>query len=118
MGTAGQKPTSFADLYRRIKYLKLANQHLESLIKERSKGSFVSHVGATFLGDDKHSSQDVPTGEVKFHASTINLQLKVMEYLHDIHYLEREQRESKKIPTLFGNGKERAELVIEVRNFN
>ena len=41
-----------------------------------------------------------------------------MEYLHDNHYMEREQRESKKIPTLFGNGKERAELVIEVRNFS
>jgi len=112
--TAGQPATCFKDLYRRIKYLQLANQHLDNLLKERhSRSSFVSHVGSSFLNEDSNKQQE-PTSEIKRYSNTINLQLSVMDYLFDSKYLLREERCEEKVPTLFGNGKERAELAIKL----
>ncbi len=76
--------------------------------------TFVSHVGS-FLGDDKPAilMQEVSTSDVKNHLNTIDLQVKVLDFIQD--KCKNTDTEVKgKVPTLFGNGKERGELVSKV----
>ncbi|XP_057314867.1 zinc finger FYVE domain-containing protein 26-like [Hydractinia symbiolongicarpus] len=115
LGTASGPPSSYTDLYGRLSYLHLANKHLDHLVKERSnRSSFVSHVGSSFMGDDKNlSNQEIPTSELKRHLSTVNLQIDVTKFLCDVTTVDNSHGD-KKIPTLFGNGKERADLAIKL----
>ena len=110
MGTAGRPPSSYIDLYRRVIHLDKANKHLEHLIKERScRSSFSSH------GDDKvFNNQDIATSELKRHQSTIELQIEVTNYMYTAMIPTEGNCDNERIPTLFGNGKERAEVVIKV----
>ena len=116
LGRAGNPPSSYSDLYQRTKFLHLAKTHLENLLKERtSTSSFVSHVGAAFLGEyaNKEANKEASVSEIKRYLNTVQLQLDVTEFL-----FKQKNKDSitvKGIPTLFGNGKERAELAIQVR---
>ena len=122
MGTAGQPPKSYIDLNRRLTYLQKASKHLEHLIKERTtRSSFVSHVGSSFLGDDKAvSNQEIPTGKLKQHLNTVNLQIDVTSFLNSKPtdsgggVPTTKPSPNAPIPTLFGNGKERTELIVSV----
>jgi len=122
LGTAGQPPTSYIDLHRRLTYLQKGSKHLEHLIKERTtRSSFVSHVGSSFLGDDKAvSNQEIPTGKLKQHLNTINLQIDVTSFLNTKpsdgggSVSMNNSSSNAPIPTLFGNGKERTELIVSV----
>lgn len=66
------------------------------------------------MGDDKNlSNQEIPTSELKRHLSTVNLQIDVTKFLCDVTTVGNSHGDQK-IPTLFGNGKERADLAIKV----
>lgn len=117
----GQPATSYTELNKRLPYLQKAAKHLDNLIKERSvRSSFVSQVGSSFLGEDKNqfSNQDIPTSKLKQHLSTVNLQIDVTNFLNSSKLSDGETSKQKNssVPTLFGNGKERAELVVMVTN--
>ena len=118
LGTSGSPAKSYAELHTRLRYLDQAKTHLESLLKERAvvKSSFVSHVGPAFLGDDKkHQTpiQEVSTTELKNHLNTVDLQIKVTDFFYN-RGRSHAQETGKGQPTLFGHGKERAELVVKV----
>ena len=87
-------------------------------MKERSsKSSFVSHVGSSFLGDDKNiSNQDIPTSKLKQHLNTVNLQNDVTIFLNNTKATDTSLSgfSTSQLPTLFGNGKERTELIVSV----
>ena len=113
---SGRPASSYEELHKRLHHLQKATKHLERLITERSnKSSFVSHVGSSFLGEEKNQilNQEISTSKLKQHLSTVNLQIGVTNFMQNVKSLQPENKRNI-VPTLFGNGKERAELVVMV----
>ena len=107
--------STYDKLSLRLRFLDLARSHLENLLKERNmRSSFVSHVSSSFLREDKVGiHQEVPTIDVQHHLNTINLQMEVTKFFNSgISDIGKT-----KFVTLFGNGKERAEIVIQILMF-
>lgn len=104
----GDPPRSYSQLSSRLKYLNLASSHLESLLKDRSRSNFV--VGYSLLSEEKGMNQEVPISDIKRHLYTIKLQIEVTNFITSPVSLF----DMKKVLTLFGNGKERAELVVQL----
>ena len=114
MGTNGQPPSSFGDLVSRKKHLQDASKYLEIVLKDRSSG-FVSHI-PSFLADEKLlTNREISISEMKRYLTTVNLQMEVTEFMYNLEEKEGKIAE-KPISTLFGNGKERAELAVKVIN--
>ena len=117
LGDAGNPARSFKDLYNRLDYLDRAKRHLETALKEKAivKSTFVSHIGSLRTDEPESSSliQEVPVSELKSHLNTIDLQIKVLNF-----FKERERVFNENVPgtvpTLFGKGQERAEVVSKV----
>eukprot|EP00795_Rhopilema_esculentum_P014543 gene14543-5610_t len=117
LGDAGNPARSFKELYNRLDYLDRAKRHLETALKEKAivKSTFVSHIGSLRTDDPESSSliQEVPVSELKSHLNTIDLQIKVLNF-----FKERERVFNENIPgtvpTLFGRGQERAEVVSKL----
>ena len=84
-------------------------------MKERtSRSSFVSYVGPSFLSEDK-ANEEVPIKDVKHRLYTIQLQVDVTTFFSSTQRRRgREDDDTLKVYTLFGNGKERSELVVQV----
>ena len=83
-------------------------------MKDRSsRSSFVSYVGPSFLTEDK-VNQEVPVKDVKHRLYTIQLQVDVTTFFNSGVVVGRGGDDVLKVFTLFGNGKERAELVVQV----
>ena len=91
-----------------MKYLHLASSHLENVLKEKNRSKFV--VGYSLLSEDKETNKEVPISDIKRHLSTIKLQIEVTNFVTSPEH----QIDLKKVFTLFGNGKERAELVVQL----
>ena len=83
-------------------------------MKEKAlvKSSFVSHIGSLRVDDPANPPlvQDVSVAELKNHLSTIALQMKVLRFFKEKDKIFNIELKGK-VPTLFGNGKERADLV-------
>eukprot|EP00794_Sanderia_malayensis_P003215 gene3215-3692_t len=117
LGTSGKPAGSFKELRSRLNYLDTAKAHLETLLKDRAilrQPTFVSHVHGSFLGDDKPVvvSQEASTSDVKSHLNTIDLQIKVLNFINKSK--SSDAQVEGKVPTLFGNGKERGDLVSKL----
>lgn len=108
---------SFKDLHKRIHHLETAKKHLETLLKDKAivKSTFVSHIGSQRVGETMSAPlvQDVSVAELKSHMNTIDLQVKVLNFLNGRPDIFEDA--TGKVPTLFGNGKERSDLVSKVK---
>ena len=117
LGTSGSAARSFKDLHKRVFHLENAKKHLETLLKDKAivRSSFVSHIGSQRSSDSFSAPlvQEVPVSELKSHLNTINLQIKVLSFFNG--RSESFEDGTGKVPTLFGNGKERSDLITKVR---
>ena len=114
MGESRNEARSFKELRKRIYHLENAKKHLESLLKEKAivKSAFVSHIGSQRTEEAVNVPlvQEVSVAELKNHLNTIDLQIKVLNFIDGRSEIFTEG----KVPTLFGNGKERSDLVVMV----
>ena len=116
LGTSGNAAGSFKELHKRIYHLEDAKKHLDTLLKEKAivKSTFVSHIGSQRT-DDPFSAplvQEVSISELKSHLNTVNLQIEVLNFFNK--RPEKFEDEKGKIPTLFGNGRERSDVIARV----
>lgn len=116
LGESSNVAQSFKELHKRIYHLENAKKHLEMLLKEKAivRSTFVSHIGSQRTDEPVGVAlvQEVTVAELKSHLNTVELQIKVLNFFSAKSDIFEET--TKKVPTLFGNGKERSDVVSKV----
>ena len=128
-GTAGGPVTSYEDLYSRLHYLEEAKQHIEAVIAEKKSPKGTVNTVFAYLRQrsttsvksvgEEPSHLTMSLSELNSHMNTINLQIEVTSFMHQC-AVDRgglgllRATEGNRLPTLFGNGHVRAEVVVQV----
>lgn len=126
---AGGSVTSYEDLYSRLHYLEEAKQHIETVIAEKKspKGTLntvFAYLRQRSTGSVKSVTEEpshfaMSLSELNSHLNTINLQIEVTNFMHQC-AVERggpgllRASEGSRLPTLFGNGHVRGDMVVQV----
>lgn len=121
--------TSYEDLFSRLYYLEQAKHHIEAVIAEKKspKGTvntvfaYLRQRGtaSTKSAAEEPSHVTMSLSELNSHVNTINLQTEVTNFMHQC-AVERgglgllRASEGSRLPTLFGNGHVRGEMVVQV----
>lgn len=121
--------TSYDDLYSRLHYLEEAKQHIETVIAEKKspKGTLntvFAYLRQRSTGSVKSVTEEpshfaMSLSELNSHLNTINLQIEVTNFMHQC-AVERvgpcllRASEGSRLPTLFGNGHVRGDMVVQV----
>ena len=121
--------TSYEDLYSRLHYLEEAKHHIEAVIAEKKSPKGTVNTVFAYLRQrgtaSARSTAEEPShvtmslSELNSHANTINLQTEVTHFMHQC-AVERgglgllRASEGIRLPTLFGNGHVRGEVVVQV----
>ena len=121
--------TSYEDLFSRLHYLEEAKQHIEAVIAERKSPKGTVNTVFAYLRQrsttsvksvaEEPSHLTMSLSELNSHLNTINLQMEVTSFLHQC-AVDRgglgilRATEGNRLPTLFGNGHFRAEVVVQV----
>ena len=94
-------------------HLENAKKHLETLLREKAitKSTFVSHVGPQLTVDPFSAPlvRDVPVSDLKNHLNTVLLQIKVLNFFNGRSEVFEDRKRN--VPTLFGDGRERSDLI-------
>lgn len=121
--------TSYEDLYSRLHYLEEAKLHIEAVIAEKKspKGTvntvfaYLRQRSTTSLKSvaEEPSHLTMSLSELNSHMNTINLQMEVTSFMHQC-AVDRgglgllRATEGSRLPTLFGSGHVRGEVVVQV----
>lgn len=121
--------TSYEELFPRLHYLEEAKRHIEAVIAEKksTKGTvntvfaYLRQRGTSSVKGvaEEPSHHLMSISELNSHVNTINLQTEVTNFIHQC-AVERggpglvRASEGNRLPTLFGNGHVRAEVVVRV----
>jgi len=128
-GVAGGPVTSYEDLYSRLRYLEEAKQHIEAVIAEKKSPKGTVNTVFAYLRQrstasvksvsEEPSYLTMSLSELNSHMNTINLQMEVTSFMHQC-AVDRgglgllRATEGNRLPTLFGNGHVRGEVVVQV----
>lgn len=128
-GVAGSPVTSYEDLYSRLHYLEEAKHHIEAVIAEKKSPKGTVNTVFAYLRQrgtasaksaaEEPSHATMSLSELNNHMNTINLQKEVTNFMHKS-AVERgglgllRASEGSRLPTLFGNGHVRGEMVVQV----
>lgn len=128
-GVAGGPVTSYEDLYSRMHYLEEAKQHIETVIAEKKSPKGTVNTVFAYLrqrstGSVKSLTEEpshlaMSLSELNSHLNTINLQIEVTNFMHQC-AVDRgglgllRASEGSRLPTLFGNGHIRGDMVVQV----
>lgn len=121
--------TSYEDLYSRLHYLEEAKQHIEAVIAEKKSPKGTVNTVFAYLRQrsttsvksvsEEPSYLTMSLSELNSHMNSINLQMEVTSFMHQC-AVDRgglgllRATEGNRLPTLFGNGHVRAEVVVQV----
>lgn len=121
--------TSYEDLYSRLHYLEEAKQHIETVIAEKKSPKGTVNTVFAYLRQrsttsvksvsEEPSHLTMSLSELNSHLNTINLQMEVTLFMHQC-AVERgglgllRATEGSRLPTLFGNGHVRGDMVVQV----
>ena len=124
---AGGPVTSYEDLYSRLRYLEEAKQHIEAVIAEKKSPKGTVNTVFAYLRQrstasvksvsEEPSYLTMSLSELNSHMNTINLQMEVTSFMHQC-AVDRgglgllRATEGNRLPTLFGNGHVRGEVVV------
>ena len=121
--------TSYEDLYSRLHYLEEAKQHIETVIAEKKSPKGTVNTVFAYLRQrsttsvkgaaEEPSHLTMSLSELNSHMNTINLQTEVTSFMHQC-AVDRgglgllRATDGSRLPTLFGNGHVRGEVVVQV----
>lgn len=121
--------TSYEDLFSRLHHLEEAKRHIETVIAEKKSPKGTVNTVFAYLrqrgtASAKNATEEpshvaMSLSELNSHVNTIILQIEVTNFMHKC-AVERggtgllRASDGSRLPTLFGNGHVRGELVVQV----